>query len=421
MRAEILSIGTEILIGSILNSNARFLSQKLAENAIDVYHHTTVGDNQGRIAEAFANACDRADIVMSTGGLGPTEDDVTVRGLSKFLDQPLVLHQLTRQQILRRLKARGFAKITKLVEKQCYLPKNVTLIFQNQYGTAPGLLCEIERSGNKKWLLILPGPPREMQPMFMDQGLPALLRLSRIPKQSFVIRTLKIAGLPESKVAQKVNDLLKLTPPLTLGIYAKPGLVELKIMAKADLKAKALQRVSRLEKKIRARLGNQIYGADDETLSSVVGKLLRKSNKTLAVAESCTGGLLGHWITDSPGSSDYFAGGIIAYDNEVKIENLGLSKTLLQKFGAVSKPVAKKMAQNARQIFKTNLAIAITGIAGPGGGTKKKPVGLVYIAISDSKRTFCKKYQLFGTREEIKSSAAQEALNLLRLQLIQTQ
>ncbi len=418
MRAEILSIGTEILIGSILNTNSRFLSQKLAENAIDVYHHSTVGDNIERIADSFRLASERADIVISTGGLGPTEDDATLRGLAQYLNVRLVLHQPTYRHVLAKLRQAGFAKITKLIEKQCYVPQNAKLIFKNQFGTAPGILYETSYSKRKKWYLILPGPPREMQPMFLNQALPALKKLAHLPRQHFIIRTLKLAGVPESYVAQKIPKLLKMKPPITVGIYAKMSEVELKIMAKADHKKIAAKLILSVEKQIRKKFGHHIYGVDDETLSSVVGKYLSRQQKTLSVAESCTGGLVGNLLTETPGSSKYFRGGVICYDNRVKIEKLGIPKEMIKQHGAVSRSCAGQMAQNIRKIFGTDYSLGITGIAGPGGGTKTKPVGLVYIAVADKDKTNCKKYCFFGTRSEIKFRSAQKALDLLRLTLM---
>ena len=229
MRAEILSIGTELLLGSILNTNARFLSQRLAENAIDVYWQTTVGDNVDRIAEALDRAFSRSDLVVTSGGLGPTEDDVTTRGIARSLGVSLELHRPTYRAILRRLKIRGL-RMTKLIARQCEIPAGAKT-FPNLNGTAPGLLIAVRRGGAPKWLLVLPGPPRELEPMFVRLALPELLRRARVKREVFVIRSLRLAGLIEAQVAEKVTDLLRLPPPLTVGIYARPCEVELKIMS----------------------------------------------------------------------------------------------------------------------------------------------------------------------------------------------
>ncbi len=413
MRAEIISIGTELLLGSILNTNARFLSQRLAENAIDVFHQATVGDNVDRIVQSFEAALKRSDIVIASGGLGPTEDDVTMQALSKVLGKPLSLHKPTYSAILNRLKIRKY-RMTQLIARQCFVPPD-SAVLQNINGTAPAVLCETRALHQKKWILVLPGPPRELEPLFESKALPLLLKKTGIKKEFFILRSLKIAGLVEAEVASKVTDLLKLRPPLTLGIYARPGEVELKIMAKSKSRKTAARMVRGLEKKIRGRLGNKIFGADSETLSSVIGELLKKQKKTLSVAESCTGGLLSNLITETSGSSKYYLGGIIAYSNRIKTKELCVRESLLAKHGAVSAQVAKEMAINARTLYKSNYAIAVTGIAGPNGGSPKKPVGLVYTAIASNRGVRCFKNVFFGNRTEIKSRAAYTALDQLRL------
>jgi len=417
MRAEIISIGTELLLGSILNTNARFLAQKLSESAVDVYHQVTVGDNIERISACFERALSRADLVISSGGLGPTEDDATLRGLANTLKRPLVLHLPTYHAVEKRLKIRGY-RMTKLIAKQCYLPERSKSVFQNIRGTAPGVLYEVARGPLKKLLLVLPGPPRELEPMFANFALPAILRLSREPRQAFMAKSLHLANVAESRVAEKITDLLKWKPPLTVGIYAKPGEVELKIMAKSENHKKTVRMVRKTENILRKRLGKLIYGVDGETLSSAVGGLLRKKKKTLSVAESCTGGLLGHLLTETPGSSRYFLGGIVTYHNKAKTALLKVSPKSLKKAGAVSESVAKQMAKGVRTRFGTDFGIGITGIAGPDGGTKKKPVGLVYIAISNRGKGLCRKFLFFGSRSDIKMQAAKKALNRLRLELL---
>ena len=412
MRAEVISIGTELLIGSITNTNARFISGRLAQNAIDVYHQVTVGDNVGRLVETLETAARRADIVITSGGLGPTEDDVTLESLLKFLNVPSVFHAPTRNHIRSRLKA-AHLRLTPMALRQCQVPKG-SLVFKNLNGAAPGLLCRAIRDRNSKWILVLPGPPRELEPMFDRAALPALLSHAKIKREHFLVRSLKIAGLTETQVAERVSLLLKSKPPLTVGIYAKPGLVTLKVMAKSASGRAAASMVAKIEKEIRRRLGAAVFGVDDETLSSVVGNLLKKNRKTLAVAESCTGGLLGSLITDTPGSSDYFIGGILAYYNRVKINDLSVDPEILKKHGAVSVQTAKAMALGTMKKLGSDFGIGITGIAGPDGVSKKKPVGLVYIAVMDKKRTVAKEFVFRGTRQEIKSRAAHTALNLLR-------
>ena len=416
LSAEIISIGTELLVGSILNTNAKFLSEKLAENAIDVYRQTTVGDNIQRIVDVFEKGAARSDILISSGGLGPTADDVTLKALSCFISKPLVLHKLTYRYVLSRLKTRGFP-MTRLVAKQCYLPEGAWVI-QNRFGTAPGVLCGALAGNKKIWVLVLPGPPRELEPMFVTQALPLLKKLIRLPKSKFLIRSVHITGITEAEVAQKVPGLLNLKPPTTVGIYAKSFEVELKIMAKHASVSLAKKSADLIERKIRKSLKEKVLGIDQASLSSVIGSLLKKRHCTLAVAESCTGGLVSYGITETPGSSDYFLGAIVSYHNRIKTLELGIAAELIKKHGAVSEIVAKKMAENIQSKFGADYGIGITGIAGPSGGSAAKPVGLVYIAIAGKNKVLCRKKQFFGNRVEIQSRAAHHALDLLRLELL---
>ncbi len=417
MRAEIISIGTEILLGSILNTNARFLSQQLSQNAIDVYRQNVVGDNVERIAESFQSALHRSDMVISSGGLGPTEDDATVRGLALFLNKPLVFHRPTYRAIQKRLSKRGY-RMTKLIAKQCYVPKGYKNIFQNLNGTAPGILCEVVINRKTKQVLLLPGPPAELEPMFLNQFLPRLRSLIDKPSQTFITRSVRLADVPESQVAQKITDLLRWKPPLTVGIYAKPQEVEIKIMAKASSAHTAQKMILRTERILRQRLGEKIYGIDNETLSSSVGKLLIQKRKKVATAESCTGGLLGHLFTETAGSSSYYLGGVTAYQNAFKVSFLDVPEAILKKYGAVSTQTAKKMSEGVKRRFQADIGIGITGIAGPGGKTSNKRVGLVFIALSIGGKTAVSKNLFLGSRADIKMKAAKKALNLLRLRLL---
>ena len=419
MRAEIISIGTEILIGSITNTNSRFLSEQLAQNAIDVYHHVTVGDNVVRLIDCLETAASRSDLIITSGGLGPTEDDITLEAILKFLNVKSIFHAPTHHHIQSRLQKAGL-RLTKLALRQCLVPRGA-LVFKNEKGAAPGLLMSFLRQEKKKWLLVLPGPPRELEPLLLTLALPALLKKAGIKRETFLIKNILITGLTETQVAEKIGNLLALRPPLTVGIYAKPGLVTLKIMAKAPHFSLAQKNILKIENKIKQYLGSTVFGADHDTLSSVLGELLRKKRKTLAVAESCTGGLLGSLLTDTPGSSTYFKGGVIAYDNQIKIDRLGINPQTLKKYGAVSKPIASEMSQGARLGFDAKIGIGITGIAGPDGATPSKPVGLVFISISTQKHL--KVYRCFftGNRHEIKSRAAHKALDLVRLFLLEVE
>jgi nicotinamide-nucleotide amidase len=417
MRAEIISVGTELLVGSILNTNTQFLSQELLKCGVDVYYQTTVGDNPGRVIDTLKIAMDRSDFIILSGGLGPTEDDVTVESFARFIQKPLVFHAPTHRAILRRLKLRDL-RMTRLIAKQCRVPQG-SLVLENENGTAPGILYKAGGSGAAKWFLLLPGPPRELGPMFKKRAMPLFFRVSGIKKKRLLLRSVKITGLVEAQVAQKATDLLRMKPPLTVGIYARPEEVELKIMAKAINEKNAAKMTQKVEKIIRGRFGNKVFGVNEETLAESLGHLLRKKKKTLAAAESCTGGLLSHLITETPGSSDYFRGSVVAYDNRIKSGFLDVPQALLKKEGAVSAAVAQRMAQNIRSFFKADYGIGITGIAGPSGGSPQKPVGLVHIALATPSKTFSEKWRFQGSRSEIKHRAAHHALNLLRLALLQ--
>lgn len=373
MKAEIISIGTELLLGHIVNTNASFLSRKLAELGIDVYYHTTVGDNPERLVQSLRRGLRRSDIVITTGGLGPTVDDITIETIAKLLGH-------------RHVK---------------WIP--------NKTGTAPGLTANFRNS----MIVCLPGPPRELEPMFEKDVSPIIRRRSG---SSWIIksRTVKLTGLAESKINLKVRDLLSLKPPTTVGIYAKLGEVDLKIMAKARSERDALQAIRRIERKIMARLKGYVFGHDEETLEETVAKILIKKKKTIAIAESCTGGLVSNRLTDVSGSSKFLMAAIVTYSNKSKEGILGVSKQTLHKYGAVSKQVALGMARGVKHLIHTDMGLAITGIAGPTGGTKSKPVGLVYIAIVTNKKQLVEEFHLRGSRREIKFQASQKALDLIR-------
>lgn len=410
MKAEIISVGTEILIGSILNSNQQYLSRVLAELGIDVYYHTTVGDNPARIGDALCAAFLRSDLVIITGGLGPTADDVTLESAAKALGFRLVVHQPTLRAI-RTILARKKLRLTPNIANQARIPEGA-LAFRNHYGTAPGILKSFAHPRGLRHILLLPGPPREMAPMFEAFAAPVLRRLAGAKRGVFVARSLRIHGVPEADVAAKVDDLLRLKPPVTMGIYAKPAEVELKIMAKADSRAAALEGIARVERTARRRLGRMLILPDDETLEGRLGTLLKRRHMTVAAAESCTGGLLGSMITAAAGSSGYFVGSIVAYQNRIKATELGVSKDVLRRYGAVSAECSLGMANGVRKRFDAGLGISITGIAGPDGGTAAKPVGLVYIGVSCNGAWRVRKCFFVGKRDEVRLKAAKSALLL---------
>jgi len=424
MKAEILSIGTEILLGQILNTNQEWLSRRLAALGIDVYYHSTVGDNPRRLIQAIRQGLERSDIVITSGGLGPTVDDITLEAIARALSRKLVFDQSVLKQI-RSHFGKQCANMPKENIRQAHIPEGA-LILKNDAGTAPGFIIQEDF----KIFIALPGPPRELNPMFENYVIPFLKKKM---KSMWLIktRTINITGLPESAVDSKVKDILHSSPPVTVGIFASPSLIELKITAKARNEKEAKALIDKTDKKITARLKDHIFGRDDETLESVVGDQLRRSRKTFAIAESCTGGLISSRITDVPGSSKYFKAGLIAYSNEVKISELKISPQLLKKYGAVSRQVAVQMAENIREIAKTDYGLGVTGIAGPAGvplpgvppkgGAKSKPAGLVYIALATPNNTACLEFNFTGERKIIKFKTSQAALDIIRKSLLSPQ
>lgn len=421
MRAEIISIGTELLLGHIINTNASYLSEKLAESGIDVYYHTTVGDNPARLAQSLKQAVSRSDIVITSGGLGPTVDDITTETVARFINKPLVLDKTILKGLKEYFKIRKH-KFPPENTRQAYIPEGAKWI-ANKIGTAPGLILEYDG----RTIICFPGPPRELEPMFERQITPYIRKMTG----GWIIksRTIKTTGLAESQVNGMVRDLLNLKPPTTVGIYAKLKEVDMKIMAKAEDEKTAGRAIQKVEKKIRSRLKDHIFGCDDERLEDAVANVLFKKKKTIAIAESCTGGLISNRLTDVSGSSKYFLMGLVAYSNLVKKAGLGVNEKTLKKYGAVSRQVAFEMANGIRKLAGSDIGLGITGIAGPTGGTKSKPVGLVYIAlVKKDKRgltqrsysleqgltPFVREFRFKGTRSEIKFQASQSALDLIR-------
>jgi nicotinamide-nucleotide amidase len=410
MRAEILSVGTELLLGQITDTNAAYIARELAELGVDLYFKQTVGDNPPRIQEAVRLALSRAEAILITGGLGPTEDDLTVEAVAGALGEDLVEDPAVTEHVRRFFATRGRTP-TPNVFKQALVPRTARVI-PNTRGTAPGI--HLERDG--RMIFIMPGVPYEMEGMMQNYVVPALKRRTG----GEVIRSvvLRVTGEGESAVEMRIKDLLSTTTP-TIAPYAKLGEVHLRLTAKGSAETVARQ-LAEGERLVRDRLGELIYGKDDETLEQVVGELLTARRATLAVAESCTGGLLAQRITAVPGSSIYFTEGIVAYGNDAKITLLGVPKESLEAHGAVSAPVAEAMAQGIRARAKTTYALSITGIAGPTGGTEEKPVGLVYLGLADETAAQHRRLA-FGAqagRAGIRHLAAQAALNLLRLHLI---
>lgn len=412
MIVELVFVGTELLLGEILNTNARYLSQQLSGLGIDNFYQVTVGDNPGRLAGVLRTALDRSDVVITSGGLGPTLDDLTREVAAEVAGRPLQLDESVLAGIQAFFQRLG-RRMSDNNRRQAMVPEGARVL-SNRAGTAPGLIIP----AGQKALILLPGPPRELQPMFEEHVVPYLTeRRGGIP-ELIVSRTLKFCGIGESAVEDSLLDLIRNQTDPNIAPYAKPGEVHLRLSTKALSVAAGLQRIAPVERAIRERLGDFIFGVDDDTLEQAVGAMLRERNLTLALAESCTGGLIGQRITSVAGSSEYFLGSAVVYANSAKTALLGVSPELLTRFGAVSEEVAGAMAEGARRVFGADLALSVTGIAGPGGGTPEKPVGTVCFGLAGPDGTISKRDLYWGSRADIRERSAQEALVMLRNRLL---
>ncbi len=410
---EILCIGTELLLGEILNSNARWIAQELAAIGMPHYLQTVVGDNSGRIQKTVIEIANRSNILITTGGLGPTPDDLTTEALAEAFQTSLEERQKIIEDLTQKATTTTYASAL-CNRKQALLPLGANII-PNQMGTAPGMIWQPR---NNFTIMTFPGVPSELKRMWSETGLPWLKEHGGT-QGTLVSKVLKIAGIPESLLSDEIADLLKTSNP-TVAPYASVGEVKLRLTAKAESAEEAKKLLVPLEEELRNRTGEKCYGADHESLTSVVLELLRKSGETLAVAESCTGGGIGASLCSIPGASDVFIGGVIAYRNSIKQKLLGVPEGIIKKHGAVSEPVVKAMAKGARKALNSDWAIAISGLAGPGGGSHSKPVGLVHIAIDGPKGCETKQ-QRFGYhkgRIEIQQLSVMYGLDQLRLRLL---
>lgn len=403
---EIISVGTELLLGSIVNLDAQLLSRRLNELGLNVCFHTVVGDNSGRLEGAVKTAKERANVIVTTGGLGPTCDDLTKQTLAAVFGRELIFHPDIAEE-LREWFARRGREMPENNLQQARLPDGCT-IFHNACGTAPG--CAFESGGVH--VLMLPGPPSECMDMFEKQAVPYLAALS---EGTIVSRTLKIFGMGESAVeallAQQMNTM---TNP-TLAPYAKEGECELRITAKGSSEESARAMIVPVEEQLRALLGDVVYGADVSGLEQVVVGLLKEQGLTVGTAESCTGGLLAKRLTDVAGSSAVFRGGIVSYCNEVKATQLGVPEELLEKYGAVSAETAEAMARGCAERLNCDLAMATTGVAGPGADDQGNPAGLVYIALYVRGEVTVRTMMLpDATRDRVRVTACHNALDLAR-------
>ena len=375
--AEILCVGTELLLGDIVNTNAAFLSQKLAELGICVYRHTAVGDNPARLKAALERALSEVDMVITSGGLGPTYDDLTKETVADYFGRGMYMdtHSLER---IEDFFAKTGRKMTENNRKQAMMPKGA-VVFDNDYGTAPSLaLCGGE--DNSKTVIMLPGPPNEIVPIFNEKVVPYLLgRTDKV----ILSRNIQIFGMGESLLESYIGDIMKNSSNPTVAPYCKSGEVRLRVTALADSEDEARVLCDGMVEKISAtEVGKHIYGVDVDSIEAAVVATLKEKGLTLACAESCTGGLVGKRITDVSGASEVFLGGCITYANEIKVKLLGVREETLRRYGAVSEQTAAEMAAGVRRALGADIGVSVTGIAGPGGGTSEKPVGTVFVGIS---------------------------------------
>lgn len=407
IRVEILTIGDELLYGQITDTNAQWISDKISNSGFRVVHKTTVGDEENVILQAFKQAEERADIVLITGGLGPTADDLTKPMLSRYFNSPLALHEEALKSLEELFEARGF-QLTDRNKQQAYLPEACTYI-PNPLGTAPGMWFE----KNGKVFISMPGVPHEMKQMLEYTVIPRLGRFFDPP--AIYHRMIRTCGIGESWLADKIKDWEeKLPENMKLAYLPGLGEVKLRVTAFGD-RLEALQHeVEDQCKQLLPHIEKWVYGYNDDSLARAVGNLLLKENKTVGVAESCTSGFVGYQLTSIPGSSMYFNGSIVAYQNKIKETILGVKKETLEQFGAVSEETVREMAEGVIKTLKTDYGMATSGVAGPGGGSKEKPVGLVWIAISNGTHTIAKKLNLTKERDTNIRYTATYLLNLFR-------
>ena len=411
MTVEIIAVGTEILLGNIVNTNAAYLAEKCAGLGLSCYHQDVVGDNEERLMETIRLALTRADIILLSGGLGPTQDDLTKEAAAKVMGKELYLHEPSREAI-RQFFAERNPEITENNWKQAMVPEGAVVV-ENPGGTAPGIII----AENGKHVVLMPGPPGELIPMFEKSIMPYLAGLT-----SGVIysQTVKICGVGESKAESMVEDLVSAQNNPTIATYAKTGEVHLRVTATAPDEKEAKKLVKPMVKELKGRFGNHVYTTDSEvTLEKAVVDLLAANKLTACTVESCTGGMLSARLINVPGVSEVFKSGYVTYSNKSKRKLLGIKKNNLMKHGAVSEQIAREMAKTAAVLARTDVSVSTTGIAGPDGGTPEKPVGLVYIACNVCGRTTVKECRFHGSREKIRESTVSAALSLMRECILQ--
>ncbi len=406
MIVEIISVGTEILLGNVVNTNAAYLAEKCAALGLSCYYQTVVGDNEKRLTEAMKLARGRADILILSGGLGPTQDDLTKETAAKLFGRKLVRDPHTRERIQAYFKKRG-KKVTDNNWKQALVPEGA-IVLDNDNGTAPGLIME----ANQKTIILLPGPPGELKPLFEGRVYPYLQA-----KTDKVIRSqvVKICGVGESMVESMIKDMIDVQKNPTIATYAKTGEVHVRVTAEADSEKHALKLIKPVVNELKNRFQENIYTTNEEvTLEQSCVDLLLANELTISTMESCTGGMVAARLINVPGVSEVFKAGYVTYSNKAKRKVLGVKQSTLKKYTAVSAKVAEEMAQGVSLLTKADVTLSVTGIAGPDGGTEEKPVGLVYIGCSVKGRTKVMEYHFDGSRMKIRESTVVAALTLLR-------
>jgi len=413
MNSKILTVGDEILIGQIVNTNAAFLGDVLFSAGLPVEKSVTIGDNEKMLLDELQDSLYNYDLTIITGGLGPTHDDITKPVLIKFFKDKLILDEKVLEHVKKIFSTR-YVKMPETNIGQAMVPSKSKVIW-NENGTAPGIWME---KGNKIFVA-LPGVPYEMKAMINDIVVP-MLKEKFLSKMDYVLKqkTLLTTGVGESILNEMIGDVSGIIKEDKLAFLPSVEGVRLRINVKSESEEKAAKRISEIENQIREKIGEHIFGEGEEILEEIVGKILAEKKLTISTAESCTGGMLSSRITDVSGSSAYFKGGVVTYSNKSKVKFLDVKKKTLTKYGAVSGKTAKQMAEGVRKHFKTAIGISTTGVAGPTGGSDKKPVGLVYIGYSDKNKTFALKFLFGNYRERNKKRAAQMALEILRKELL---
>lgn len=411
MTVEVISVGTELLLGNIVNTNTQYLAEKCAGLGLTMYYQSVVGDNEERMTASFRQAFERSDVVILTGGLGPTEDDLTKEVCAKVLGLPLVLHERSRQRIADYFVRTSRKNITENNWKQAMIPEGA-IVLDNDNGTAPGLIVEADNLS----VILLPGPPNELKPLFEGKVVPYLKKRSPFTICSAMV---KLIGVGESRAETMIKDMIDGQTNPTIATYAKTGECDIRVTARAANEAEAMELIDPAVEELFKRFGDNIYTThEEETLEQTVVRLLKEKGLTVTTAESCTGGLVAARLINVSGASDVIKSGFITYCDETKHSILGVPTELLESYSAVSEQVAEAMALGGAKAAGADACLSVTGIAGPDGGTEEKPVGLVYVGCHFGEKTVVREFRMRGNREKIREQAVVQALDLLRRRLI---